>query len=99
MSKRLPTSLLIAAFSTSLAVSMGGCDSPLGLGGGTDAGTPDQAMATQVPPDSGPPAETYQVQFGPVNVDPGVEKTECVVKRLGNTHDIHVGTIHNQLGT
>lgn len=29
---------------------------------------------------------------------PGVEKTQCVVMRLGNTSEIHVGQIHNTLG-
>ena len=40
----------------------------------------------------------WTVQFGPIDVGPGIEKTQCVVKRLGNTNAIHVGAIHNQLG-
>ncbi len=54
---------------------------------GKTASTP--AMAT----------ESYTVSFGPVTVPAGVEKTQCVVKRLGNPGALHVGSIHNALGT
>ena len=31
-------------------------------------------------------------------VAPGVEDTQCVVKRLGNVDSLHVGSVHNVLG-
>ncbi|HZS37200.1 MAG TPA: hypothetical protein VFF06_10245 [Polyangia bacterium] len=40
----------------------------------------------------------YEVTFGPITVHAGQENTQCVVKRLGNSGSIHVGTIHNVLG-
>jgi hypothetical protein len=43
-----------------------------------------------------PPPAT--VTFGPITVPAGTERTQCVVKRLGNTKKVHVGAIHNQLG-
>ena len=44
-----------------------------------------------------PPADALTVTFGPIDVDAGVEKTQCVTKRLGNTGLIHVNQIHNEL--
>jgi hypothetical protein len=41
----------------------------------------------------------FTVSFGPITVPAGTERTQCVVKRLGNPTAIHVGTIHNLLGT
>ncbi len=47
---------------------------------------------------SGVPAGTsYSLTFSPGVVQPGVEQTQCVVRRLGNPSSIHVGTIHNTL--
>ncbi len=36
--------------------------------------------------------------FPPTTVAAGVEKTQCVTKRLGNAAAFHAGSIHNQLG-
>src|SRR5262249_43076790 len=44
-----------------------------------------------------PPPDSLTVKFGPIDVDAGVEKTQCVTKRLGNAGAIHVGEIHNEL--
>ena len=41
---------------------------------------------------------SWTVQFGPMMVPAGTERTQCVVKRLGNAAVIHVGAIHNVLG-
>jgi len=38
------------------------------------------------------------VSFDPVTVAPGQERTQCVVKNLGNPSAMHVGRIHNVLG-
>jgi hypothetical protein len=35
--------------------------------------------------------------FGPIRVPAGVERTQCVTKRLGNTRELKVGSIHNTL--
>lgn len=44
-----------------------------------------------------PPPDAKTVVFGPMDVEPGVEDTKCVVKRLGNVGAMHVNTMHNQL--
>jgi hypothetical protein len=41
---------------------------------------------------------SYAITFGPLQVGPGVEDTQCVVVRLGNSAAIHVGQVHNQAG-
>lgn len=43
-------------------------------------------------------SRSYTVTFGPVTISPGTERTQCVVKRLGNSSQVHIGDIHNQLG-
>jgi hypothetical protein len=43
--------------------------------------------------------QSYTVQFGPITVPSGVERTQCIVKLLGNAEAVHIGTLHNQLGT
>ncbi|GAC1575053.1 MAG: hypothetical protein NVS3B20_06680 [Polyangiales bacterium] len=48
--------------------------------------------------DGGGGAESYTVNFGPITVPPHVERTQCVVKRLGNSEKIHAGAFHNVLG-
>ncbi len=45
----------------------------------------------------GPSTPSFTVTFDPVAIAPGTEKTQCVVKRLGNDTDIKVGRIHNLL--
>jgi hypothetical protein len=35
--------------------------------------------------------------FGPIGVPPGQERTQCVTKRLGNTRELKVGSVHNLL--
>jgi hypothetical protein len=47
---------------------------------------------------SSAPIVDYSVHFPTLTVDPGVEKTQCVVLNLGNPGAIHVGQIHNTLG-
>ena len=44
-------------------------------------------------------SESFAVSFGPVTIPAGVERTQCVVKRLGNPETLHVGSIHNALGS
>jgi hypothetical protein len=44
-----------------------------------------------------PPAATYHATWGPVVVEPGVERTECVVVDLGNETAIDVHRFHNTL--
>ncbi len=66
--------------------------SPPPVGG--DGGLPDVA----IPPLPPPPAGSLVVDFGPIKVAPGVERTQCVTKKLGNTRKIHVGRFQNRLG-
>jgi hypothetical protein len=41
--------------------------------------------------------EETTLTFGPVDVPAGTENTQCVTKRLGNTSEFKVGSIHNEL--
>jgi hypothetical protein len=43
--------------------------------------------------------QSYSLTFGPIAIPPGTENTQCIVKRLGNPAPLHVGTIHDLLGT
>jgi hypothetical protein len=45
-----------------------------------------------------PVAPSNQISFGALTARPLEERTQCVVKRLGNKTKVHVGAIHNQLG-
>jgi hypothetical protein len=40
----------------------------------------------------------FTVEWGPMSAPAGSEHTQCVVKKVGNTQQLHVGAIHNQLG-
>jgi hypothetical protein len=48
-----------------------------------------------VPSDDVAAEET--LSFGPIDVPPGIERTQCVTRRLGNTAAVKVGSIHNTL--
>jgi hypothetical protein len=56
-------------------------------------GSPEGGVDSPAPPGS------YTLTFGPIQVGPGVENTQCLVLRLGNPTAMHVGAIHNLLGT
>ncbi len=45
-----------------------------------------------------PPPGSFEVAFGPVTVPGGTEKTQCVVKRVGNGETLRVGRMQNRLG-
>ena len=54
--------------------------------------------------DDSPPADApvlqgdkYSLTWGPVSVEPGVENTQCIWMRLGNTAEIKVHQLHNLL--
>lgn len=51
---------------------------------------PEQAVALE-------PEGDFSLSLGPIVVPPGVEKTQCVTKRLGNSAPMKVGSIHNLL--
>jgi hypothetical protein len=85
---KLPLALVLA-----LAFLMAACGS---ASSGPDGGLADAGSA----PDAfiAPPG-SFAVVWGEVSVDPGIERTQCVVKRIGNVTPIKVGTIHNSLST
>lgn len=60
---------------------------------GSDSGSGDN------PPPDGPTlaGEKFSVTWGPVTVQPGQEDTQCIWVRLGNTTEIKVNQMHNQL--
>jgi hypothetical protein len=72
------------AFACAFLLAACGSTSPSG-GGNSSSGS------------AAPPS--YTVEFGPIQVAPGEENTQCIVKRLGNPAPIHVGQIHDVLGT
>jgi Copper type II ascorbate-dependent monooxygenase, C-terminal domain len=47
----------------------------------------------------GPAPASFGLTFGPLTVAPGVERTQCITVRLHNPDRLHVGTIHNTLGS
>lgn len=49
--------------------------------------------------DAGNGTQSYTVQFGPITVAANQENTQCIVVPLGNAAQIHVGQIHDLLGT
>jgi hypothetical protein len=57
--------------------------------------TENEGNTTTGGPD--PTPQSYSVEFGPITVPPGTERTQCVTKRLGNPAAMHVGRIHNVL--
>ncbi len=86
------------AFIMSMSFGTMGCGG--GSGNGDDGPSTDASGLTDAatPPDAFiPPADSYQLIWGPVTVQPGEEDTRCVTVRLGNVPRIHVGQIHNQL--
>jgi len=62
----------------------------------TDAAPPDGDISMM---DSGNGTQSYTVQFGPITVKAGQENTQCIVVSLKNAAQIHVGQIHDLLGT
>jgi hypothetical protein len=49
--------------------------------------------------DAGNGEQSFTVQFGPIQVPPQTENTQCIVVPLGNTASVHIGQIHDLLGT
>jgi hypothetical protein len=62
-----------------------------------DAAAPDGDVTMTT--DASVGTQSFTVQFGPVSVAPGEENTQCIVVPLGNAAAIHVGQIHDLLGT
>lgn len=74
----------------------GGSGSSSGSLPPTDAAPPDGDVSMG---DAGGGAQSYTVQFGPITVNAGEENTQCIVVSLNNAAQIHVGQIHDLLGT
>ena len=82
--------LTIATICISLALL--GCSAPSGsIPSGQDANTEPDANSL-APGD-------FQVEWGPLTVDPGVEDVRCVLVRLGNEVPVKINRIHNVLGS
>jgi hypothetical protein len=47
----------------------------------------------------GTTGESFSIEVGPINVSPGDENTQCIVKRLGNPGPIKVNRIHNVISS
>ena len=75
--------------------SSGGGSSSSG-GPNADAGPVDGDVSAD---DAGNGEQSFTVQFGPITVPPSTENTQCIVVPLGNTAAVHIGQIHDLLGT
>ncbi|MFO0614355.1 MAG: hypothetical protein U0414_17340 [Polyangiaceae bacterium] len=75
----------------------GGDSASTGVNGQTTGSQTDGSSGAGMSTGSGLPSESYTLTFGPLQVDAGTERTQCVTKRLGNMSTIHVGQIHNEL--
>src|SRR3954447_21189215 len=78
------------ALTLTIALVIAGCGShgqPTGVGGNGNGGG------------GGTGPQSYTVTFGPIAIPAGTENTQCMVKRVGNTAPLHVGAIHNVLGS
>ncbi len=85
--------LVLPALLCMSSVACGGSSTTSNANPGADGGTsgnPDVFV---------PAAGSFTVQFGPIQVPPATERTQCVVLPLGNKDPVHIGTIHNVLGT
>lgn len=74
-----------------------GGDAATGATGSQSTANGPTTGAQMMSTGSGLPTEYYTMTFGPISVDKGQERTQCVTKRLGNLSTIHVGQIHNEL--
>ena len=92
-------SLMFASLVCLAAFACGTTDSAPGSPAGTDGGGGEvDGGAGGIGLDGGlAPLGSFNVGFGPVDAPPGEEHTKCVVKRLGNSRSMHVGTVHNVL--
>ena len=89
--RRSPACLLVLVVAAVTA-----CGSPVTPGSDASIAPGDASVAAA--PDLSPALPSYTVHFGPVDVAPGYENTQCIIKRLGNPTPIHVGSIHDRLG-
>src|SRR6476646_6804339 len=44
-------------------------------------------------------SNSYSLTVGPLVIPAGTENTQCIVKRLGNPMPLHVGSVHDVLGS
>src|SRR5262245_4187282 len=65
--------------------------------GTTTEGASTTTTAASSGAGGGPGLMGFTVTFDPITVQPGMENTQCVVRKLPNPSAIHVGTIHNVL--
>ncbi len=107
MTKTRLTFLMLGAI---LVVGCGGSESSVsgaagadGSGGATSVGGAAGSAGQAGGPTGGAGAPTFldefSVEIGPISVQPGVERTQCVVKRLGNPTPINVGRVSNVISS
>ncbi|WP_437812233.1 hypothetical protein [Sorangium sp. So ce1078] len=61
----------------------------------TSAGAGGRGASSSVGTGAGP--ESYSVAFDPITVQPGVERTQCVIRSLDNAEAKKIGRIRNEL--
>ena len=76
--------------------------------GGSGVGPSTSATGSPNGPSSGsggtggkyePPPDSQTLDFGPYDVPAYTERTQCIVKRLGNVGPLFVNRLHNELST
>jgi hypothetical protein len=89
-----------------LAAGCGGSTATATTAGGGGTSSSSGANVGSTTGSSGPSSssgnskgEAYTAKFDAITVKPGQERTQCVVRRLGNKSAISVGNIHNQLSS
>jgi hypothetical protein len=85
---RLSLSVVAVAVAATAAPHFVGCSSQPSSPTNPDAGT----TTTRTPTNS------FTLSFPTITIPPSTERTQCVVKRLGNPDKLHAGIIHNVLG-
>ena len=83
----LVASLLIGCGGTDGGSATAGSGGSSGSGGDGIAGSGGVASS-----------ETFSIKWGPTEVQPGTESTDCVVRRLGNDAPVFINQIQNVLG-
>lgn len=90
----LPAVVLAACsgseYGSSGAGGTGGSGGSAGVGGASGSGGSGGAFV--------PPPDSFTLKWGPLEVPPGTESTQCVMKRLGNSEPVSVHEIYNLLG-
>jgi hypothetical protein len=74
-------------------------DNSAGTGGGGSSGSGGGTGGSAAGGTGGITGDQFTVTIGPIHVESGEERTQCVVKNLGNPNDINVGRLDNHISS